>query len=103
MGESAKRRKSLWDAEETPNSPDYEEWGASKADNSWQSKNNSSWSCGDNVTGTEELRKENYHYKSMSPAFDRWGRRSSSHSPNNGRTQSRRSVYSIWFNDPSYS
>ncbi|XP_019233749.1 PREDICTED: zinc finger CCCH domain-containing protein 55-like isoform X3 [Nicotiana attenuata] len=90
MGESAKRRKSLWDAEETPNSPDYEEWGASKADNSWQSKNNSGWSCGDNVTGTEELRKENYHYKSMSPAFDRWGRRSNSHSPNNGRTQSRR-------------
>lgn len=91
MGESAKRRKSLWDAEEeTPNSPNYEEWGAPKADNSWQSKSRSGWSSGDNVTGTEELRKENYHYKSMSPAFERRGRRSNSHSPDNGRGQSRR-------------
>ncbi|KAK4352565.1 hypothetical protein RND71_028083 [Anisodus tanguticus] len=90
MGESAKRRKSLWDEEETRNSPEYEEWGAPKAGNSWQSKNKSGWSSGDNVTGAEDLRKENYHYKSMSPAFDRRGRRSNSHSPDNGRAQSRR-------------
>lgn len=104
MGESAKRRKSLWDAEEeSPNSPKLVEWGAPKADSSWQSKSRSGWSSGDNVTGTEELRKENYHYKSMSPAFERRGRRSNSHSPDNGRAQSRRSVYNIWFNDASYS
>ncbi|XP_059280124.1 zinc finger CCCH domain-containing protein 55-like [Lycium ferocissimum] len=90
MGENAKRRKSLWDEEDTRNSPDYEEWGPPKADNSWQSKNKSGWSSGDNVTGAEELRKENYHYKSMSPAFDRRGRRSNSQSPDNGRAQSRR-------------
>ncbi|PHU20051.1 hypothetical protein BC332_11202 [Capsicum chinense] len=89
MGESEKRRKSLWDAEE-PNSTNYEEWGAPKADNLWQSKSRSDWLSGDNVTGTEELRKENYHYKSMSPAFERRGRRSNSHSPDNGRTQPRR-------------
>lgn len=91
MGESAKRRKSLWDAEEeSPNSPNYDEWGAPKADTSWQSKSRSDWSSGDNVTGTEELRKENYHYKSMSPAFEKRGRRSNSRSPDNGRAQSRR-------------
>ncbi|KAL3371261.1 hypothetical protein AABB24_008010 [Solanum stoloniferum] len=91
MGENAKRRKSLWDAEEeSPNSPKYEEWGPPKADNSWQSKSRSGWSSGDNVTGPEDSRKENYHYKSMSPAFERRGRRSNSHSPDNGRAQSRR-------------
>ncbi|PHT83904.1 hypothetical protein T459_12347 [Capsicum annuum] len=55
---------SLRDAEEaTPNSSDYEEWGAPKADNSLKSKNRSGWLSGDNVTGIEELRRENYNYK----------------------------------------
>ncbi|KAM3238219.1 hypothetical protein P3L10_013249 [Capsicum annuum] len=72
---------SLRDAEEaTPNSSDYEEWGAPKADNSLKSKNRSGWLSGDNVTGIEELRRENYNYKSMSPSFDRQGRRNNSYS-----------------------
>lgn len=91
MGENAKKRKSLWDAEEE-SPPKYEEWGPPKPENSWQSKSRSGWSSGDNVTGTEDLRKDNYHYKSMSPAFERRERRNNSHSPDNGRAQSHRYV-----------